>query len=215
MKAERTSARKRPLAPDLSQLDDRSARAWTEAMAVEPLGGGLYEVDSQSDSRYVVDLVEGICSCPDSTIRGERCKHVRRVAIEINRKEVPPPGKERGACAACGRERFLPENGPALCSDCRYEEGDVVRDRETGDLLVVADTTDERADEYDIESTGRTVADHDTNEGYPTDDPVVEVVYPSGGNDTGLADRRRYAFPHSRLEEFERGDQQFITDWNQ
>lgn len=213
MTADHSSARKRPLAPDLSQLDDRSVRAWTEAMAVDPLGGGLYEVDSQSGSRYVVDLVDGICSCPDSAIRSKRCKHIRRVAIEINRGEVPPPGKEGGACAACGRERFLPECGPALCRDCLYEAGDLVRDRETGDLLVVVDVPDERIDEYVIEATGRTVADHDTNEGYPTDDPVVEVVYPADG-ETAADGRRRYAFPHSRLEEFDRGDQQFVTDWS-
>ena len=213
MTADHSSTRKRPLAPDLSQLDDRSVRAWTEAMAVDPLGGGLYEVDSQSGSRYVVDLVDGICSCPDSAIRSKRCKHTRRVAIEINRGEVPPPGKQRGDCTACSRETFLPEGGPALCRDCLYKAGDLVRDRETGDLLVVVDVPDERADEYVIEATGRTVADHDTNEGYPTDDPVVEVVYPADG-ETDADERRRYAFPHSRLEEFDRGDQQFVTDWS-
>jgi hypothetical protein len=169
-------------------------------MAVEPMGGGLYEVDSASGNQYVVDLVDSICSCPDHAIRGERCKHLRRVAIEVNRGDLPPPGKRRGECAACGRTRNLPESGPALCSDCWFEAGEPVRDRETGDLLVVAAVTDTPADEYVIEATDRTVAEHATNDGYPTDDPVVEAVYPfSGDREAPLEEQRRYAFPHSRV----------------
>lgn len=46
-----------------------------------------------------------------------------------------------------------------------------------------------------------TVADYPTNEGYPRDDPVVEVVYPfSKGLDHPLTDLPRYSFPFSRLE---------------
>lgn len=200
---------KRPLAPDLSSLDARSVRAWTEPMAVTPLGSGRYAVETDGGV-YGVTLPDGTCNCPDYGYRGERCKHLRRVAIEVNRGEVPPPGKDRGTCAACGREGFVPEDGPALCGDCLYEQGDVVRDRETGDLLVVVRATDTPAEEWDVEGKLVTVADYETNEGYPRDDPVVEVVYPfSGDRDGDLLDRRRYAFPHSRLE---RRDEQFILD---
>jgi len=195
------SPTKRPLAPDISRLDPRSARAWTEPMAVEPLGSGRYAVESESDNEYEVDLRDGTCTCPDNGYRGARCKHLRRVAVEITRGELPPPGRRVGDCAACGRERFLPETGPALCDDCRFEPGDAVRDRETDDLVVVARVTDARADEWEIAGTDRTVAAYETNEGYPDDDPVVEVVYPfSAPRSTSLAERPRYAFPHSRLE---------------
>ena len=45
------------------------------------------------------------------------------------------------------------------------------------------------------------MADYPTNEGYPRDDPVVEVVYPfSKGLDHPLTDLPRYSFPFSRLE---------------
>lgn len=193
------SAKRRPLAPDIGRLDDRSARAWTESMAVTPLGSGRYAVDAASGNRYVVDLPAHTCSCPDASIRGETCKHLRRVAIEITRHEVPPPGKRAGQCAACGHDRFVPEDGPDLCDDCRFEPGDIARDRETGDRVVVVEATDAPADEWVVEGTDTTVADYETNAGYPPDDPVVRVVYPFSGDRRRFADLKRYAFPHSRL----------------
>lgn len=188
-------------------MDERSARAWTERMAVHPLGRGRYAVDSQSGATYVVTLPASDCSCPDHEIRGERCKHLRRVAIEINEGRVPPPGKERGTCAACDREGFVPEGGPALCGDCFLERGDVARDRETGDLVVVVRATDRRADEVTVGDTDTTVAAYETNRDYPDDDPVVEVVYPFSEPRADLADLKRYSFPLSRLE---RQDQQLL-----
>jgi len=191
---------KEPLAPDLGSMDDRSVRAWTEAMAVDPLGSGRYAVESQSDNTYVVDLLAGDCTCPDHTIRGERCKHLRRVAIEVNRGRVAPPGRVRGACEACRREAFLPEDGPPLCDACRLEPGDLATDRETGDAVLVARVTDARADEVTVGDGEVTVADYPTNEGYPTDDLLVEVVYPFSRPDTSRADLPRYSFPLSRLD---------------
>jgi len=185
--------------PDLGSMDDRSVRAWTEAMAVGPVGGGRYIVEGQSDNTYVVDLPAGDCTCPDHTIRGERCKHLRRVAIEVNRGRVAPPGKLRGTCEACRREAFLPEEGPPLCDACRLEPGDFATDRETGDTVVVARVTGARADEVTVGEGGGTVADYPTNEGYPGDDLVVEVVYPFSRPEVAFADLPRYSFPLSRL----------------
>lgn len=194
------SAEKRPLAPDLSSLDPRAVRAWTEPMAVVPLGSGRYAVESASDSRYVVDLPAGDCGCPDHTFRDERCKHLRRVSIEISRGELPPPGRLPGDCHACRRPAFLPEDGPPLCDDCVLAPGDLARDRETGDLVIVVGVTGERADEREVPGAGVTVAGYETNDGYPADDPVVEAVYPfSGAPAASPEERRRYAFPHSRL----------------
>ena len=189
---------KEPLAPDLRAMDERSVRAWTEAMAVAPLGDGRYAVESQSGNTYVVDLPAGECTCPDHTIRGERCKHLRRVAIEVNRGRIAPPGRRRGTCEACGRGAFLPEAGPPLCDACRLEPGDLATDRETGDTVLVARVTDARADEVAV-GDGGTVADYPTNEGYPADDLVVEAVYPFSRPEIDLADLPRYSFPLSRL----------------
>ena len=146
--AEHTPASPEPsaLAPDTSALDPRAARAWTEKMAVSSLDGGLYAVESESGRSYVVDLPERRCTCPDSTYRGERCKHMRRVALEITEGRVPAPGYEAVTCRACGERAFVREGAPELCEGCRLPVGTAVRDRERGDLLVVVDVTDERAD---------------------------------------------------------------------
>ncbi len=89
------ASRKAPLAPDTATLEDRSARAWTEPMAVRPLPDGRYVVESARDATYVVDLDERRCSCPDHEIRGVRCKHMRRVAIEITEGRLPTPDEQR------------------------------------------------------------------------------------------------------------------------
>jgi len=187
-------SRKTALAPDLRRLDERAARAWTEQMAVRPLSGTRYAVDSASGATYVVDVAAGTCTCPDHQIRGERCKHIRRVAIEITAHRVPPPGRTWAVCDACGSETFVPEGAPEphLCGICRLEPGEIVLDRETGDRLVVSRVTDRRASDVRIDATDSTVADYPTNEGYPADDLVVEATYLGDGG-------RRYSFPHSRL----------------
>jgi hypothetical protein len=190
-----------PLAPDPRELDPRAARAWTESMAVTPLGGGCYRVDTDH-GEYTVDLPGRRCTCPDHRYRHERCKHSRRVAIEINLGRVPAPGQRRADCAVCGHEAFVPETGDVpLCADCRLDDGDVAVDRETGDTLVVRRVRPDRADEYVIEATGRTVAAHDTNDRYPADDLVVDVVYL--GDELRNREPRVYAFPYSRLRQVE------------
>jgi hypothetical protein len=168
-------------------------------MAVTALGEGRYEVQNREGRTYVVDLPGSDCTCPDHRIRDERCKHLRRVAIEVTRGQVPAPGKVAGTCRGCEREAFVPEDGPAYCRGCRLEPGDLATDRETGDAVLVTRVTADTADAVEVAGTGRSVADYETNAGYPRDDPVVEVVYPFGNADVALAERRRYSFPHSRL----------------
>ena len=193
--------RKTALAPDLRALDDRAARAWTERMAVRPLGDGRYAVDAESGATYVVDLPDRSCTCPDNEIRGEHCKHLRRVAIEITSHRVPAPGKTWAVCDSCGAETFVDEDAsePHLCDACALEPGDVVVDRETGDRLVVQAVTAQRADEVTIAAADTTVADYPTNEGYPGDDLVVEASYLSDVARERTRERR-YSFPLSRLE---------------
>ena len=187
------------LAPDLRKLDERAVRAWVEPMAVTPLGGGVYRVETRDDHSYSVDVPGQRCTCPDHQYRGAQCKHLRRVAIEISQGRVPPPGKREADCAVCRTHSFVPETAdPPLCDDCRLEPGDVVTDSEGGDRLVVTRVTPESAEKYVIEATGTTVADYETNAEYPPDDLVVEVVYL--GAATRQDDPRQYAFPYSRLD---------------
>ncbi len=191
---------RQPLAPDLSHLDDRSTRAWTEAMAVRPLAGGRYLVESQSGATYLVDLPQSTCSCPDHEIRGACCKHLRRVAIEVNERRVPPPGKTHGTCRICKTTTFVPESGPSVCDDCWIAPGTPVTDRETDDTVIVDRVTDEPADEWYLESAECLLADYPGNETYPRDDLVVTAVYQSSHEaDTEHDTQHRYAFPYSRL----------------
>ncbi|WP_135827679.1 SWIM zinc finger family protein [Halorussus halobius] len=200
--SERTRA---SLPPAGSVGDPRSQRARMERMAVGPLGGGVYAVESQSANTYSVDLPGGRCTCPDHNFRGVRCKHLRRVAMEVTEGRVPPPGKSAVSCVNCGEEWFADERatGPRLCEQCELGPGETVVDRETGDLLVVVRTTDRRADEVAVSDCEVTVADYPTNEDYRADDAVVEAMYPvPAGLDPGELEprhRRRYSFPRGRL----------------
>jgi hypothetical protein len=188
------------LAPDPRRLSDRAQRAWTERMTVARREDDAYAVTTESGHTYRVDLRRHTCSCPDHRIRGEQCKHLRRVAIEITARRVAPPGKERVRCDACGTVTFVGRDSdpPHRCPDCRLVAGDVVLDRETGKRLVVARVTDERADQRVIEATGETVAEYERTDGYPRDDIVVEATYLSDAARSEAP--RRYAFPRSRLD---------------
>ncbi|SEO57277.1 SWIM zinc finger [Halogranum amylolyticum] len=173
-------------------------------MVVRPLRDDRYVVETDHGT-YVVDLDERSCTCPDHAIRGARCKHLRRVAIEVNEGRVPPPGKRSAVCAVCGVRTFVPiaERGPQLCDDHRFTPGEFARDRETGSVLVVTELTTERADEYETEE-GRTVADYETNVHYGGHEPVVEAAYVESLRAVdGVVDLegvRRYGFPASRLQ---------------
>jgi len=182
-----------------SPASDRAGRARVERMAVRAVGGGRYDVVSADDNVYSVRLPAGRCTCPDHQYRGARCKHLRRVAIEVTEGRVPAPGEREAACGACGERFFAPEHAPSpvYCESCTLAVGDLVRDRNTGDLLVVAETLAARADELRIDGT--TVAAYPGNEPYPESDAIVEAVYPprAGRNPDSV---RRYRFPRSRLE---------------
>ena len=189
-------------------LDERSVRARTEAMTVLALGSGRYAVHSESGHDYLVDVTEGRCSCPDHAIRGARCKHLRRVAIEITAGAVAPPSHVASTCASCGGFALVPPGAPAphLCETHAFAVGDRVRDRETGEVVLVVDVSAERADEVAVPGRDVTVADYETNAAYPASDPVVAAVYPSVRVETDgprPESLRVYSFPLSRLERLE------------
>lgn len=179
----------------------RTHRALTEEMTVRPLRDGRYVVETEGGT-YVVDLEEVTCTCPDYAIRGEYCKHLRRVAFEVAVGSVPGPEERQGACAVCGRELFVPrrESGSYLCEEHEPSLGEVVRDRETGSLLVVVAVTTDRADAVETDE-GRLVADYPTNAAYGGHEPVVRAVYASGlAPDRDVEDLKPYDFPASRIE---------------
>jgi hypothetical protein len=170
-------------------------------MAVRPLRDGRYVVETDSGT-YVVDLAERTCTCPDYAIRGARCKHLRRVAIEVTEGLVAPPGTTEAVCAVCGERTFVPhaEASAALCRRHRLDPGDLVRDRESEKLLLVVGRPGQRADEAVVEGAGKTVAEFASNADYGDHEPVVEAVYlDSLRADTAPEDLERYRFPASRL----------------
>ncbi|WP_256295767.1 SWIM zinc finger family protein [Haloarchaeobius salinus] len=192
----------RPVPAD-AHLDPRSRRARTEPMAVAPLGSGRYAVATEHGS-YLVDAREHRCTCPDHTFRGERCKHLRRVAIEITEGAVPPPSHVAVGCAVCGTTTFVHRDAPEphFCDPHALRRGDLATDRETGATVIVVGVTPRRADEVRIESHDCTVAEYETNRAYPADDPVVTAVFPAGAavdDDTTPDSLRVYSFPASRL----------------
>ncbi|MGQ4556389.1 SWIM zinc finger family protein [Halobellus sp. GM3] len=185
----------------------RAHRARAEPMLVRPLRDGRYVVESEGGT-YVVDVERSRCTCPDSAIRGARCKHRRRVAAEIARGLLPAPDERERVCAVCGDPTFEPigDRSPALCDRHDHERGERVRDRETGALLVVVDRVPERADDVRT-ADGRLVADYRTNANYGDHEPVFAAVYvdalPAGVDPdevlAGAAAAPRYLFPASRL----------------
>ncbi len=182
------------------ETDERSARAASEPMTVRPLRDRRYVVETEGGT-YVVGLEAGTCTCPDHSIRGSRCKHLRRVAMEVTTGSIPAPDERVGVCAVCGAETFVPldADGPQLCDRHAFEPGAVVRDRETDEELVVVAVTDERSDAYRTDD-GRLVDEYATNAHHGSHEPVVEAVYvdsirPGRSPD----DCQRYGFPASRL----------------
>lgn len=174
-------------------------------MRVTALGDGRYEVAAASGNAYEVDLDAGWCACPDHQFRDVRCKHLRRVAIEVTAGTVPAPGERDTTCGNCGDRLFVDEDtpDPVYCDACTLRPGEPVVDRETGKLLVVAETTDERADEVRIPERGWTVADHFSNADYDRRDVVVDALYPlrRGVTPDDIEPRhlKRYSFPRGRL----------------
>lgn len=186
------------------EFDRRTRRALSEQMTVTPVGGGTYEVAAESDQGYAVDLEGGRCTCPDHTYRDARCKHLRRVAIDVSEGLLPAPGQSAVECEVCGAELFVDENapGPHLCADHEFDVGDAAYDRNTGDRLLVVAPPAGRADEVAIRH-GRTVADHYSNADYPDDDAVVAAVYARSvritENGPAPSELTVYSFPRSRL----------------
>ena len=190
------------------ELDDRSRRAWSESMSVVALGRGQYTVEVESGNEYLVDVEEGRCSCPDHVIRGVRCKHMRRVAIEITAGRVAPPSFVPSTCASCGGFALVQPGAsePHLCDVHRVSVGDRARDRETGEVVLVVAVSPLRADEVAVPGSETSVAAYETNEAYPDADPVVGAVYPSVRVTASGArpdELRVYSFPVSRLKRVE------------
>ena len=78
---------------DESLPEPRARRARTEDMEVSlRKTGGIYSVHSQSGKTYRVDVALEECTCPDQQQTStERCKHIRRVELEIRHRTVPTP----------------------------------------------------------------------------------------------------------------------------
>jgi predicted nucleic acid-binding Zn finger protein len=95
MQNEDSAALERAVTEGCIDIEKRDVRALTEYMSTLPLGGSLYSVTTESGAEYIVDLLEGRCTCPDykynlPTDDGrERCKHLSRVAYATGERRIP------------------------------------------------------------------------------------------------------------------------------
>jgi hypothetical protein len=78
---------------DHTDTEPRTRRAIDEEMDIVFVGIGAYVVHSESGHRYRIDIFEESCTCPDwqKSSTPARCKHIRRVKMEINARTVPRP----------------------------------------------------------------------------------------------------------------------------
>lgn len=76
-----------------ADLEPRTRRAITQEMDILFVDIGRYVVHSESGNRYEVDIFEDSCTCPDSqdAATPRRCKHIRRLDMEIDAGTVPRP----------------------------------------------------------------------------------------------------------------------------
>ncbi|ATW88473.1 hypothetical protein halTADL_1719 [Halohasta litchfieldiae] len=193
-------ARRLPPETHLSEAGtgERARRARTEPMTIRPLRDGRVIVETDGGT-YVVDADHDQCTCPDHAIRGTRCKHLRRVAIEAAAGRIPPAGMRQHVCGICGAHTVAAvDHATTLCEHHAFEPGELVVDRETGSLLIVVDQTAVRADDRRTDD-GRLIADVETNRNYGDHEPVIDAVYASR-----LGRAKRYGFPASRLRHTDR-----------
>ena len=193
--------------PDEALLDEESRNAWTQSMSIRPFGE-TYLVDCHEGGTHVVLLQESNCSCGESN-PGDPCRHVRRVAIEINIGRLPPPSAERVPCQGCETEMPVGarDDPPYLCQDCRLEPGSVVLD-EQGDPetpLLVVSYPGGAAHDVAVPTENCTVADYAGNEKYPSTAPVVEAISPYAVSLSRPP--RRYLYPVARLKKAHTDDQ--------
>ena len=115
-----------------SAIDPRTRRARREDMLVAlRQSGGIYTVRGESGNTYRVDIATEECTCPDQQKTStERCKHLRRVAMEIRNRRVPTPD---------GRlpERPVADGGAGAGTDLDPDLDDEDRRRVDGPLQEV------------------------------------------------------------------------------
>jgi hypothetical protein len=115
---ERAGTLPRPENDTRAAVSEDELRAREQSMVVVPYVTpddectGMYEVYTESPDRdggdlgrYDVDLAGGDggrCTCPHHQYREARCKHIRRVAIEVTQGRVPAPQADAAVYMGAG-----------------------------------------------------------------------------------------------------------------
>ena len=97
--------------------------------------GGIYSVTGESGETYTVDLIDETCTCPDYQDRDPEggCKHVRRVAIEVEEETVPRPDGKLPTSALTTSIQEDDDNDVREDADYQQAEAaisDAIQDRE-------------------------------------------------------------------------------------
>ena len=74
---------------EVGVVADRDRRAATEYLTSVEFVPDMYHVYSQAGTEYTIDLRTASCTCPDAEYRSARCKHVRRVEMEVGKRPIP------------------------------------------------------------------------------------------------------------------------------
>ncbi|WP_123538884.1 hypothetical protein [Halosimplex salinum] len=97
--------------------------------------GGIYSVTGESGETYTIDLIDETCTCPDYQDRDPEggCKHVRRVAIEVEEETVPRPDGKLPSSAFTTSIQEDDDNDVREDADYQQAEAaiiDAIQDRE-------------------------------------------------------------------------------------
>ena len=70
-------------------IEDRDRSAATEYLTSVEFVPDMFHVYSQAGTEYTIDLRTASCTCPDAEYRNVRCKHIRRVEMEVGKRPIP------------------------------------------------------------------------------------------------------------------------------
>lgn len=83
-------------------FEKRDLRAATEGITLENEAPGMYE----ARGKYMLDIVEAVCECPDHRYRNNHCKHLRKAEMLEDDRDIPPvPGLDEDLRQKLEKER--------------------------------------------------------------------------------------------------------------
>lgn len=67
-------------------FEKRDLRAATEGIKLEKEAPGMY----WARGKYMLDVFQAVCECPDHRFRNNHCKHLRKAEMLEDERDIPP-----------------------------------------------------------------------------------------------------------------------------